>query len=231
MRTALALRRAGPRWRPPRRWTSAARSATTLSAAMEDDLQVGLRPGHRGHAGGRPVEHHRRPHLQLLRLPRRRLHRRRRLLVVAAGGVQRGLALAAGDLDLALAGGVDVSLDTFELIGFAKTGALTPDEMRVYDKRGNGFIPGEGCGFVVMKRLERRARGGRPRLRGAARLGHLLRRQGRACTAPSREGQATALRRAYAGPATTSHSLSFIEGHGTGTRVGDKVELEGLAAA
>jgi acyl transferase domain-containing protein len=45
--------------------------------------------------------------------------------------------LNAGDLDLAMAGGVDVSLDTFELVGFAKTGALTPDDMRVYDRRAN----------------------------------------------------------------------------------------------
>jgi acyl transferase domain-containing protein len=49
---------------------------------------------------------------------------------------------------------VDVSLDTFELIGFAKTGALTRDEMRVYDRWASGFIPGEGCGFVVLRRLE-----------------------------------------------------------------------------
>ena len=51
-------------------------------------------------------------------------------------------ALRASECDLALAGGVDISLDPFELVGFAKAGALTPTEMRVYDRRGNGFIPG-----------------------------------------------------------------------------------------
>ena len=63
-------------------------------------------------------------------------------------------ALKAGDLDAALAGGVDLSLDPFELVGFAKTGALASDEMRVYDVRSNGFWPGEGCGFVLLMRYE-----------------------------------------------------------------------------
>ena len=63
-------------------------------------------------------------------------------------------ALVDGDMDLALAGGVDISLDNFELIGFAKTSALTSGEMSVYGRDASGFIPGEGCGFVVLKRLE-----------------------------------------------------------------------------
>jgi len=61
-------------------------------------------------------------------------------------------SLAAGDLDVAIAGGIDLSLDPFEIVGFAKTGALAPDEMRVYDKRSAGFWPGEGCGMVVLMR-------------------------------------------------------------------------------
>ncbi len=63
-------------------------------------------------------------------------------------------SLAAGDLDAALAGGVDLSLDPFELVGFARAGALARDEMRVYDRRSAGFLPGEGCGVVVLMRLE-----------------------------------------------------------------------------
>jgi enediyne polyketide synthase len=72
------------------------------------------------------------------------------LLAIAAGLN----SLTSGDLDLALVGGVDISLDPFEIIGFAKTNALTMKEMTVYDRRGSGFIPGEGCGFVMLKRLE-----------------------------------------------------------------------------
>ena len=63
-------------------------------------------------------------------------------------------SLVAGDMDVALAGGVDLSLDPFELVGFAKTGALAPEQMRVYDTRSNGFWPGEGCGFIVLMRYE-----------------------------------------------------------------------------
>src|SRR6266540_2732962 len=61
-------------------------------------------------------------------------------------------ALVDGDLDVAVAGGVDLSIDPFEIIGFAKTGALATGEMRVYDRGSNGFWPGEGCGMVVLMR-------------------------------------------------------------------------------
>jgi acyl transferase domain-containing protein len=138
--------------------------------------------------------------------------------------------LGSGDLDMALVGGVDISLDTFELIGFAKTGALTPDEMRVYDRRGNGFLPGEGCGFAVLKRLaDARAAGDTiyAILRGWG-----ISSDGKGgLTAPSRDGQATAIRRAYAKAGYGPGKLDFVEGHGTGTRVGDKTELEAVALA
>jgi enediyne polyketide synthase len=58
--------------------------------------------------------------------------------------------LANNSIDFSIAGGVDVSLDPFELIGLAKTGALTQSDMMFYDKRGSGFILGEGCGIVGM---------------------------------------------------------------------------------
>ena len=63
-------------------------------------------------------------------------------------------ALAAGDCDAALAGGVDLSLDPFEVIGFAKAGALAAERMRVYDVRSAGFWPGEGCGFAMLMRYD-----------------------------------------------------------------------------
>ena len=61
-------------------------------------------------------------------------------------------ALAAGDADLALAGGVDLSLDPFELVGFSRSAALAREEMLVYDEDAQGFWPGEGCGFVALMR-------------------------------------------------------------------------------
>ena len=137
-------------------------------------------------------------------------------------------ALERGDLNLALAGGVDVSIDPFELITFSRTGALATGDMHVYDKRANGFIAGEGCGFVVLQRLaDARAAGRRvyALLRGWG-----ISSDGRGgITAPDRDGQALALERAYAKAGYSADTLSFVEGHGTGTVVGDRTELQALA--
>ncbi|MDZ7400880.1 MAG: SDR family NAD(P)-dependent oxidoreductase [candidate division KSB1 bacterium] len=138
--------------------------------------------------------------------------------------------LVHGDLDLAFAGGVDISIDTFEMIGFAKTGAITPDEMKVYDKNGKGFIPGEGCGFVVLKRLED-ARADKNYVYAVIR-GWGISSDGRGgITAPSSTGQSLALRRAYEKAGYHPRTVDFVEGHGTGTSVGDPIEVEGIMLA
>jgi len=133
------------------------------------------------------------------------------------------------DLNLALAGGVDVSLDPFEIIGFAKAGALATDDMKVYDRRGDGFLPGEGCGFVVLKRLED-ARNDNDDIY-AVLHGWGISSDGRgvSITAPNVKGQALSIERAYARAPFNLDQLDFIEGHGTGTAVGDQVELQGIA--
>ncbi len=135
--------------------------------------------------------------------------------------------LRSGNWDIAIAGGVDVSLDTFELIGFAKTSALTPDDMTVYDERGNGFLPGEGCGFVVLKRLKDAIAAGDEIYSVIKGWGVSSDGKG-GMTAPSSKGQSQALQRAYNMAGYSPGELDFIEGHGTGTRVGDKIELEGI---
>ncbi|MCI0461425.1 MAG: type I polyketide synthase [Gemmataceae bacterium] len=139
-------------------------------------------------------------------------------------------ALVAGDLDVALAGGVDLSLDPFELVGFAKAGALAAEEMRVYDARSAGFWPGEGCGIVVLMRHE-------DALRQRRRIYALLRGWGVSSdgsgglTRPELEGQLLALRRAYRRAGFGIHSVAYFEGHGTGTEVGDATELRTLSRA
>ncbi|MEI2583443.1 SDR family NAD(P)-dependent oxidoreductase [Scytonema sp. PRP1] len=136
-------------------------------------------------------------------------------------------ALANNDLDLALAGGVDVSLDPFEIVGFAKMGAITRQDMTVYDRHASGFIPGEGCGFVVLKRLEDARRDGNYVY--AVLRGWGISSDGRGgVTAPKREGQAIALLRAYTRAGYSPNDVDFIEGHGTGTPVGDRTELEAI---
>ena len=70
------------------------------------------------------------------------------LLAVATGCA----LLAAGELDFVLAGGVDISLDPFELGGLAQAGLLTAGPMRIYDTSPTGFLPGEGCGIIALMR-------------------------------------------------------------------------------
>lgn len=134
-----------------------------------------------------------------------------------------------GDLDLAIVGGVDISLDPFELIGFAKTGALCDGDMTVYDRGGKGFIPGEGCGFVVLKSLEAARRDADRVYAVIHGWGISSDGGGTGITAPSAAGQALALERAYRGAPYDTTALDFIEGHGTGTAVGDRTELEAIA--
>src|SRR5207302_5039003 len=105
-------------------------------------------------------------------------------------------SLASGDLDVALAGGVDLSLDPFELVGFAKAGALAPEEMRIYDARSAGFWPGEGCGFLALMRYEDAPAMGR-RVYATIRGWGISSDGSGGITRPEVEGQMLAVGRAY----------------------------------
>jgi len=139
-------------------------------------------------------------------------------------------SLASGDLDVVIAGGVDLSLDPFELVGFAKIGALAHEEMRPYDARSAGFWPGEGCGFVVLMRQE-------DALAHGCRVYAVIRGWGISSdgsggiTRPEAAGQLEALRRAYRRAGFGIDTVCFCEGHGTGTAVGDATELAVLTQA
>ena len=131
---------------------------------------------------------------------------------------------------MALAGGVDLSIDPFEVIGFAKTGALANGEMKVYDKDSNGFWPGEGCGMVVlMREADAIARGGRIY---ATVTGWGISSDGKGgITRPAAAGHQLALTRAYDRAGYGVDTVSYFEGHGTGTAVGDATEIEALSSA
>ncbi|ETK37104.1 type I polyketide synthase, partial [Microbispora sp. ATCC PTA-5024] len=139
-------------------------------------------------------------------------------------------ALLDGDLDVALAGGVDLSIDPFEIIGFAKTGALAKGEMRLYDRHSNGFWPGEGCGMVVLMREEDAAESGRRVYATIAGWG--ISSDGRGgMTRPEVSGYRLALSRAYERAGFGIETVGLFEGHGTGTAVGDMTELTALSTA
>lgn len=139
-------------------------------------------------------------------------------------------ALVAGDVDVALAGGVDLSLDPFELVGFAKAGALAAANMKIYDTRSEGFWPGEGCGFVVLMRHEDAVA---ERRRSYAIIrGWGISSDGRGgITRPEIAGQLLALNRAYRRATFEIETIAYFEGHGTGTSVGDTTELKVLTRA
>ncbi|MBD2665827.1 6-deoxyerythronolide-B synthase [Richelia sinica FACHB-800] len=148
------------------------------------------------------------------------------LLAVA----QASTVLVTGDLDVVIAGGVDLSLDPFEIIGFAQAGALAPEEMRVYDARSAGFIPGEGCGFVVLMRYadalaQQRRIYGLIQGWGISSDGH------GGMTRPEVAGQVLALAHAYERANFGIDTVTYFEGHGTGTEVGDQTELIALSTS
>jgi enediyne polyketide synthase len=136
--------------------------------------------------------------------------------------------IVSGQVDTVIVGAVDLSLDPFELVGFSRNGALAKDEMRVFDARSNGFWPGEGGGFAVLMREEQAKVNDLPimvRLRG---WGMSTDGAG-GLTRPSAAGQLLASQRAYQMAGVDPNDVAFVEGHGTGTEVGDPIELRALA--
>lgn len=138
--------------------------------------------------------------------------------------------LAAGELDVALAGGVDLSIDPFEILGFAQIGALAADTMRVFDARSDGFWPGEGAAVLVLMRHADALAQGRPI--HAIICGWGISSDGKGgMTRPEVGGQRLALSRAYHRAGYDIRSIGYFEGHGTGTAVGDAIELTALVQA
>ncbi|MGO9500653.1 MAG: beta-ketoacyl synthase N-terminal-like domain-containing protein [Streptosporangiaceae bacterium] len=137
-------------------------------------------------------------------------------------------ALTAGDLDMALAGGVDISLDPLELVGMAKTGALATGEMRVYDENPTGYLPGEGCGVVILMRTADARAADLPVYAEITGWGTSAAGQDMV-TAAGPDGQLLALRRAYERAATDPADVQLIEGHGSGTGPDDEAEITALS--
>ena len=134
-------------------------------------------------------------------------------------------ALAGREIDVAIVGGVDLSIDPFELVGFAKIGALTPGEMRVFDQHSSGFLPGEGAAMAVLVR-EEDAVGGYAVIEGWGKSS-----DGRGgITRPTVGGYRLAMRRAYERAGFSPDTVGYFEGHSTGTPAGDQVELEAITA-
>jgi epothilone polyketide synthase D len=140
-------------------------------------------------------------------------------------------SLRARECDIALAGGVNVILSPEVHAGLARLQALSPDgRCRTFDAGANGFVRGEGCGVVVLKRASEALADGDPVwaiLRGSG-----LNQDGRSAglTAPNVRSQEALLREVLTQAEVTPETIGFIEAHGTGTPLGDPIELEALRA-
>ncbi|WP_019509582.1 type I polyketide synthase [Pleurocapsa sp. PCC 7319] len=138
-------------------------------------------------------------------------------------------SLRTKESNLALAGGVNLMLEPGTTIGFCKLKALSADgRCKTFDAAANGYVRGEGCGIVLLKRLsDALADGDRIQavIRGSA-ANHDGRSNG--LTAPNGSAQETLLRQALAHAKVKPHQIQYVEAHGTGTSLGDPIEVSAL---
>jgi acyl transferase domain-containing protein/acyl carrier protein len=138
-------------------------------------------------------------------------------------------SLILEESELALAGGVEILLDEKPYIVLSESRALSPDgKCRTFDEKANGFVPGEGCGAVLLKPLEKALRDG-DRIYAVIDAtavnndGHTM-----GVTTPNPEAQQAVIREALAKGGIHPGSIGYIETHGTGTMIGDPIELKAL---
>jgi acyl-CoA synthetase (AMP-forming)/AMP-acid ligase II/3-oxoacyl-(acyl-carrier-protein) synthase/acyl carrier protein len=140
-------------------------------------------------------------------------------------------SLGRGECDLALAGGVSLTLSPTLYRLFSAAGALSPTgRSRPFAAGGDGFVPGEGGGLVLLAREADARRAGDPvvgRIRGSA-VGNDGRSLGP--MAPNPAGQLAVIREALARAGVDPATVTVVEAHGTGTAISDPVELRTLAA-
>jgi acyl transferase domain-containing protein len=140
-------------------------------------------------------------------------------------------SLRSGESNLALAGGVNLILVPDVTIALSKSRMMAPDgRCKAFDARADGFVRGEGCGMLVLKRAtDARADGDRviALIRGSA-----ANQDGRSngLTAPNGPAQEAVLRDALADARCEPGAIDFVEAHGTGTSLGDPIEVQALQA-
>ncbi|NES05390.1 MAG: acyltransferase domain-containing protein, partial [Okeania sp. SIO2F4] len=136
-----------------------------------------------------------------------------------------------GECDMALAGGVNLLLSPGSSITFSKAKMLSPDgRCKTFDAAANGYARGEGCGMIVLKRLSE-AVADKDNILGVIR-GSALNQDGASggLTVPNGPSQQKVIRQALANGGVDPASVSYIEAHGTGTSLGDPIEVGALGA-
>jgi acyl transferase domain-containing protein/NAD(P)H-dependent flavin oxidoreductase YrpB (nitropropane dioxygenase family)/NADP-dependent 3-hydroxy acid dehydrogenase YdfG len=139
------------------------------------------------------------------------------------------IELEAHTSDMVITGGVDTMQNPFTYLCFSKTHALSPrGRCRTFDESADGIAISEGIAMMVFKRLEDAERDGDRIYAVIKGAGSSSDGKDRGLTAPRPEGQARALRRAYAKSGISPATVGLIEAHGTGTVAGDGAEVEAL---
>jgi len=138
-------------------------------------------------------------------------------------------SLLTGESELVIVGGVNLLVSPRSMIALAKLGALSASGKCIpFDARADGYVRGEGCGVVVLKPLKRAQVDGNRVLaviRGSA-MNHDGRSNG--FTAPSRAAQVQVIRKALGSAMVAPGDVEYVEGHGSGTLLGDAIELQAL---
>ncbi|AFX99653.1 ptzE [Candidatus Endolissoclinum faulkneri L2] len=141
-------------------------------------------------------------------------------------------SLWSGEVFVAIAGGVNLSIHPLKYIGLSQGRFASTDGLcRSFAEGGDGYVPGEGVGIVVLKLLSEALNNGDPIhavIRGSA-VTHGGRTNG--YTVPSPDAQAKAITTALEKARVSADQLGFLEAHGTGTALGDPIELDGIARA
>ncbi len=139
------------------------------------------------------------------------------------------LELITGKCDMSVTGGVDTLNDIFMHMCFSKTGVLShTSDARPFSKDADGTVLGEGIGMLVLKRLKDAQRD-KDRIYAVIRsIGTSSDGKTGGIYAPDSGGQLRALNAAYGESGIDPETVEMIEAHGTGTRVGDKIEFTAL---
>ncbi len=141
-------------------------------------------------------------------------------------------ALYIGDCELALVGGVSVMCTPTRYLELSHLGMLSPTgQCRVFDADADGYVRGEGAGLVLLKPLKQALIDRDPIhavIKGSA-INHGG--QARTLTSPNAYAQSRVIRKAYSQTQISPQTVTLIETHGTGTPLGDPIEINGLKRA
>ncbi|WP_163833148.1 polyketide synthase [Spartinivicinus ruber] len=136
-------------------------------------------------------------------------------------------ALQQGEIDVALAGGIELGVNRYELVLCSRMQLLSPSIITPFDVQADGFSVGEGGALFVLKRLDDSIRDG-DRIYGVIR-GIGASNDAVSMMAPSDQGQALAIERAFRQVDFLPSEVEYIEMHGTGTTKGDVIETRALS--